>query len=79
VPTWLWPSLRASSIASSMTFFVRGESVISLGEVVESPRPMMNSTAVRTLESSTPSESSTRAATPSPSRTRPRSRCSVPM
>jgi hypothetical protein len=53
--------LRASSIASSMTFFVRGESVISLGEVVESPRPMMNSTAVRTFESSTPSESRTRA------------------
>ena len=32
-----------------------------------------------TLESSTPSESRTRAATPSPSRTRPSRRCSVPM
>jgi hypothetical protein len=45
-----------------MTFLVRGESVISLGDVVESPRPMMNSTAVRTFESSTPRESRTRAA-----------------
>ena len=79
MPTWLWPSLRASSIASSMTFFVRGESVISLGEVVALPRPIVNSTAVRTLLSSIPSESSARAATPSPSRTSPRSRCSVPM
>ena len=44
-----------------------------------SPRPMMNSTAVRTLASSTFMFSSTRAATPSPSRTSPSSRCSVPM
>ena len=36
-----------------------------------SPRPMMNSTAVRTLDSSTFMFSSTRAATPSPSRTSP--------
>ena len=44
---------------------------------VRSPRPMMNSTAERTLLSSTPRFDSTLAATPSPSRTRPSSKCSV--
>src|SRR3989304_1289389 len=44
-----------------------------------SPRPVMTSTAVRTLASSTFMFSRTRAATPSPSRTSPSSRCSVPM
>jgi len=43
-----------------MTFFVRRRKRDLLGDVVESPRPMMNSTAVRTFESSTPSESRTR-------------------
>ena len=36
-------------------------------------------TSWRTLSRLTPSDSSTPAAIPSPSRTRPRSRCSVPM
>ena len=36
-------------------------------------------TSWRTLSRFTPSDSSTPAAMPSPSRTRPRSRCSVPM
>jgi len=41
--------------------------------------PSMRITWVRTLARSTPRFSSTRAATPSPSRIRPSSRCSVPM
>jgi arylsulfatase A-like enzyme len=44
-----------------------------------SARPIINSTALRTLGSCTPILFKTRAATPSPSRTRPNRRCSVPM
>src|SRR5260370_4607700 len=42
-----------------------------------SPRPIINTTELRTLLSSTPIALSTLAATPSPSRTRPSRICSV--
>src|SRR5690348_13839968 len=51
-----------------MTFFARGVRPIS-PSTARSPRPIMNSTAERTLFSSTPRLASTFAATPSPSRT----------
>src|SRR5918992_1053557 len=54
-------------MASSITRLARGVSPTS-PTTGRSPRPMMNSTAVRTLDSSTFMFSSTRAATPSPSR-----------
>jgi len=45
-PVWFRLSFRASSVASSITF-VRGESVISVGDVGRSPRPPMKSKAPR--------------------------------
>jgi hypothetical protein len=74
--------LGADVVVAEAASLVDGELDDALGaggEPDRSPRPMMNSTAVRTLASSTFMFSRTRAATPSPSRTSPRSRCSVPM
>ena len=78
VPIYVWFMRRASSTANSTTFFARGVRPISPWAGF-SPRPMMNSTADRTLLRSTDRLESTRAATPSVSRTRPRRMCSVPM
>ena len=61
-----------------MTRLARGVRLMS-PTTMRSPRPMMNSTALRTLFSSTPRLVSTCAAMPSPSRTSPSSKCSVPM
>ena len=78
VPMWLWLRRRASSTESSITFLARGVREMS-PITMRSPRPMMNSTALRTLLSSTPRLLRTLAAIPSPSRTSPSRRCSVPM
>ena len=66
-------------VPNSSSVGVLVEPLLPPPEVTSAVSPSMRITWVRTLARSTPRFSSTRAATPSPSRIRPSSRCSVPM
>src|SRR6266545_1530041 len=77
VPMSSWLSWSASRKESSRTFLARGVNrMCPVGALW--PCPMISWTWARTASSEIPSDSSAVTATPSPSRSRPSSRCSVP-